>query len=67
MQSAVQLPPQSVSLSVPFLTPSEQLAARHTLAVHTPLAQSELIAQPRPVLQAPQVPPPQSTSVSLPL
>jgi hypothetical protein len=37
-----QLPPQSMSLSVPFLTESVQLGAWHflVLALHTPLWQS---------------------------
>jgi hypothetical protein len=63
----VQPPPQSVSLSVPFLTPSPQLGAWQTLGVpeHTPLAQSPLTEHALPPAQLPQLPP-QSVSVSLP-
>lgn len=32
-----QLPPQSLSVSRPFVTPSSQRAARHVPDVHTPL------------------------------
>ena len=34
------MPPQSTSVSVPFLTPSVQAGAAQTLTVQTPLAQS---------------------------
>jgi len=62
-----QLPPQSLSLSLPFFTPSVQLAAWHLLPLHTPVLQSAPVVQPwfgEQRLQEP--PPPQSTSVSLP-
>ena len=53
---AAQLaPPQSVSVSVPFLTPSLQLELEHRLAVHTPLTQSEPIPQILPETQAEQL------------
>src|SRR6185369_17267830 len=39
-----QEPPQSASVSSPFLVPSVQLAATHTLLWHTPEAQSWVIA-----------------------
>lgn len=62
----LQLPPQSMSLSLPFFTPSVQIGAWHTLLVHTPLTQSELPVHALPAEHLPQPPPPQSTSVSLP-
>ena len=34
-------PPQSVTASLPFLTPSEQVGAWHLLSLHTPDEQSE--------------------------
>jgi hypothetical protein len=67
LRVAAQAPPQSVSLSVPFFTPSEQLGDAHAWPVHTPLAQSPLTAQPSPVGQRAQLlAPPQSTPVSRP-
>jgi hypothetical protein len=62
-------PPQSVSVSLPFLTPSAQVGAWHVLVVvpvHTPLAQSLPTRQTLADAQVGQVPPPQSTSVSAP-
>jgi hypothetical protein len=61
-------PPQSMSVSVPFLMPSVQLAARHEPPIHTPLSQSPAAVQLRPAAQRgqPEVAPPQSRSVSLP-
>ena len=61
-----QLPPQSISVSVPFCTPSLQVGAWQTFEVHTPLSQSPPTAQPWPTVHGEQVPPPQSTSVSAP-
>jgi hypothetical protein len=59
-------PPQSTSVSLPFLTPSEQVGTRQTPPEQTLLEQSEEMRQTLPLAQAAQVPPPQSTSVSLP-
>jgi hypothetical protein len=61
-------PPQSVSVSVPFLVPSEQLDAWHVPAMHTPLVQSAPVVQPLPSahLSVGAHEPPQSTSVSVP-
>src|SRR5437762_2933128 len=62
---AVQEPPQSTSVSVPFLTTSVQVATWQ-VTLHTPLAQSDgapqLLLVPHLVLQVP----PQSTSLSVP-
>jgi hypothetical protein len=63
-----QPPPQSTSVSSPFLTPSLHAAAAHFFAVHLPLAgsaQSASFAQAACTAQPPQLPP-QSTSVSVP-
>jgi hypothetical protein len=61
-----QLPPQSVSDSLPFLTVSVQVGAWQ-VTLHTPLAQSLGKPQVPPVAQRWQVvAPPQSTSLSLP-
>ena len=62
-----QDPPQSTSVSEPFLTPSPQLGAWHRLPVHTPVTQSLPPAQPSPTSQASGQDPPQSVSVSVPL
>ena len=64
----VQEPPQSMSVSSPFLTLSVQLALVQVslVASHTRLTQSVLILHALSSPQAGQVPPPQSTSVSLP-
>src|SRR4051794_17518007 len=61
-------PPQSVSVSVPFLTPSPQVGVWQTLPVHTPLAQSlsPEHAFPLPHFFAGAHDPPQSVSVSVP-
>jgi hypothetical protein len=62
-------PPQSTSVSVPFLTVSGQAGAWHFLGLpeHTPLPQSLAIAHDSPVVQRVQrLAPPQSTSVSTP-
>jgi hypothetical protein len=62
-----QVPPQSTSLSAPFLTASLQAAATHLLLVQTPLAQWLPALQVCPVVQRPHVDvPPQSTSLSPP-
>jgi len=59
-------PPQSVSVSKPFLTPSVQIGDLHRPAKHTRELQSDELAQAFPSAHFPQVPPPQSTSVSAP-
>jgi hypothetical protein len=70
-------PPQSASVSPPFLTPSSQVgAAHHPSAPHTPEAQSAANAHVEPPSQrshlaksgtkAPSAAPPQSTSASSP-
>jgi hypothetical protein len=46
LPDATQGPPQSVSVSVPFFTPSLQAEAAHKLDVHTPFAQSDGELQP---------------------
>ena len=43
-----EVPPQSTSLSVPFLTPSVAVGVAHWAAVQTPLSQSLAAAQVRP-------------------
>src|SRR5262245_16934294 len=60
-----QGPPQSMSVSMPFFTPSMQFGTWHTPPVQTLLMQSVPTAQVFPSLQAMQTGPPQSTSVSL--
>jgi len=62
----VQLPEQSTSTSVPFFTLSEQVAATHLFAVHTPLEQSDAATHGSVSAHFAQVPPPQSVPVSLP-
>src|SRR5689334_20079105 len=57
-------PPQSMSVSLLFLAPSEQVAA-HTLLVQTPPLQSVLAPHALPVAQSGHAPP-QSMSVSEP-
>jgi hypothetical protein len=63
-----QLPPQSTSVSAPFLMPSLQLAAtgvaQTLLPLQKPLMQSVPTIQIFPLAHAKHVPPPQSTSVS---
>jgi hypothetical protein len=59
-------PPQSVPVSEPFSTPSEQVAARQTLVVHTWLKQSRGRAQESPAAHPEQDAPPQSAEVSAP-
>jgi hypothetical protein len=61
-----QLPPQSTAVSAPFLTPSLQLGAWHTLPAHDALAQSAPVRQALPGAQRVAQPPLQSTSVSVP-
>src|SRR5260370_30746441 len=64
----VQLPPQSLSVSPPFLTPSVQLGGRAAglqVTSQMPLWQSPFTRQPSPSGHWGQ-PPPQSLSVSLP-
>jgi hypothetical protein len=65
--AGAQLPPQSVSVSVPFFTMSLQLVATHEVPLQTPLWQSVPSVQPPPVPQRAQVDvPPQSTPDSSP-
>ena len=60
-------PPQSTSVSLPFLMPSKQVGAVQTLPTQFPEAQSEACKHALPVVHvAPQVGPPQSVSVSFP-
>jgi len=58
-------PPQSTSLSPPFLTPSEHVGAWQTPLTHTPLWPSPPLEQPPPVPHAAHGPP-QSMPVSPP-
>src|SRR4051812_5811353 len=64
----LQVPPQSMSVSAPFLTPSVQLGTWHTPPPHRALAQSKGMEQalPLPHFCVGAQPPPQSTSVSVP-
>lgn len=57
-------PPQSIAVSLPFFTPSKQLAAWQTPDAQTPEVQSLGAAQCCPTAHAEHVPPPQSVSVS---
>jgi hypothetical protein len=57
-------PPQSMSVSLPFLMRSSQRGTAQTLLVHRPLTQSRSAAQPALLGQGAQLGPPQSTSVS---
>jgi hypothetical protein len=59
-------PPQSTSVSVPFLSPSRQLDASQTPATQSSLVQSVSTAHFWAVAHGAQTPPPQSTSVSVP-
>jgi hypothetical protein len=60
-------PPQSTSVSLPFLTPSLQLPDVQTLLVQTPLEQSLPVVHDRPPAQRVQLEvPPQSTADSPP-
>jgi hypothetical protein len=68
-QFAVQVPPQSTSVSFPFLTPSVQEAVTHLPPEHLPLpgnTQSVFALQFLPTAQVGPQLPPQSTSVSVP-
>ena len=64
----VHEPPQSVSVSVPFLNPSMHVGAAHmfVIGLQKPLVQSLLPLHVCPLAQSPHVGPPQSTSVSMP-
>jgi hypothetical protein len=53
-----------LSLSLPFFTPSEQVAATHLLLVQTELLQSTAPVQALPGAHAGHTPPPQSMSDS---
>jgi hypothetical protein len=58
-------PPQSMSVSVPFFTPSAQLLSLQSPPEQLPLSQSVPLTHIFPAAHGPQVaPPPQSTSVS---
>jgi hypothetical protein len=61
-----QGPPQSTSVSVPFLTRSAQLGGWQVPEEQTPLTQSVPPWQVLPSGHGAQIPPPQSTAVSLP-
>jgi hypothetical protein len=63
---AVQVPPQSVSVSVPFFTLSEHDDWMQTFPVHTPLVQSAGTTQDFPFAHLAEQVPPQSTSPSVP-
>jgi hypothetical protein len=65
----LHVPPQSMSVSVPFSTRSVHVAAVHTFAVHLPLVgvtQSVFALHAPPTAQVGHVPPPQSAAVSAP-
>ena len=55
-----------MSVSLPFLIVSVQVAATHALLAQTPLAQSVVALQRRPLAHAVHTVPPQSMSVSSP-
>jgi hypothetical protein len=59
------LPPQSLAVSVPLVTPSVQVAALHTPPVHTLLSQSLAVPHAFPATHGEQEPP-QSVSLSVP-
>jgi hypothetical protein len=59
-------PPQSMSVSFPFLTRSVQLGDWQMLPMQTPLAHSPGPAHTMPVLHLAHPAPPQSISVSVP-
>jgi hypothetical protein len=63
---AQEAPPQSMSLSAPFLTRSVQFGAwqRAGVPLHTPLWQSAATAQSLPLMHLEHTTPPQSMSVS---
>jgi hypothetical protein len=63
---ALQLPPQSTSVSVPFFTPSLHETGEHKPPAHAPLVQSVTLPQRRPLAHFGHVLPPQSTSLSAP-
>jgi hypothetical protein len=65
-QALLHDPPQSMSVSLPFLTMSLHLGAWQMRPVQTPLEQSLDAEHALPSLQALHAPPPQSMSVSLP-
>mmetsp|Transcript_24545 Transcript_24545/g.50957 ORF Transcript_24545/g.50957 Transcript_24545/m.50957 type:complete len:214 (-) Transcript_24545:353-994(-) len=60
-------PPQSTSVSAPFVTPSLHVTSVHLPLSHTPLAQSEFWVQSWPPPHFEQSGPPQSMPVSWPL
>jgi hypothetical protein len=67
LAQAVQLPPQSTPLSVPFCALSEHVAAWHAPPEQTRLSQSAAAQQAVAVPQRAQLePPPQSTALSPP-
>src|SRR5437870_5180405 len=61
-----QLPPQSTSVSLPFLTPSLHDGGWQALFTHSPFMQSVPMRQPCMSAHLLQSGPPQSTSVSMP-
>jgi hypothetical protein len=60
-----QLPPQSMSVSLPFFVRSPHVEARHVPSVHAPSVQSEPTWQRMPTAHGGHVAPPQSMSVSV--
>src|SRR4051794_10304839 len=60
------VPPQSVSVSLPSVTPFLQFAVEQTLPVHEPPAQSVAATHAFPSTHGAHSAPPQSTSVSWP-
>jgi hypothetical protein len=65
-RAAHVVPPQSTSVSVPFVTVSVQVGAAQIAPEHTPLWQSLPLLHPAPFAHLPGQPPPQSTPVSVP-
>jgi hypothetical protein len=63
---AGQLPPQSMSVSVPFFVPSLQGEGWHVPPSQTPLTQSAPVVHPLSSSHGVQSAPPQSMSVSTP-
>jgi hypothetical protein len=65
-QFVEHVPPQSRSVSTPFLTPSVHVGAAQRLFTHDPVVQSLPVAQPRPCAHLFGQLPPQSGAVSVP-
>src|SRR6266545_2594694 len=62
-----QVPPQSTSVSSPSWTPFSQGSGVHVPPLQLPFSQSPATLHDLPTSHCPQVPPPQSMSVSSPL